>query len=307
MPPQLATAFASPSSSKGRPLGFQITPSDLGMIRAVYNYRFLHADHLSALSGRSYKKVHGRLYKLLQNGFLGRIEMPFQRHLYVLGRQGIDIIVEQGIASREMIEWRLRHHELKELFLKHQLMLVDLHCLLDLAGRDGGVRLKEWREGKELWDKVTFQGDGGRISLPVCPDAFFVLRDEMRPEPRNRLNFFLEADRSTTTHKRFQNKLIAYWRYLSDGLQTKKFGIKTLRVVTFALTRARALGLCQAAREVLPAQAQKYFLFASAEGLSLLNPEAILSDVFLSPRDPEGSAIRHRFVPPISLRAAPNR
>ena len=73
----------------------------------------------------------------------------------MIGREGINILVEQGLASRELVESRLRHHELKELFLKHQLMLVDLHCILELACRGTSLKLITWREGKELWDTVT--------------------------------------------------------------------------------------------------------------------------------------------------------
>src|ERR1700680_2599757 len=73
--------------------GFQLTPADVEMIRSVYKYRFLHIDHVSAMTGRSYKKVHGRMLKLARNHFLGRIELPFQKHIYVVGREGINILV----------------------------------------------------------------------------------------------------------------------------------------------------------------------------------------------------------------------
>ena len=80
--------------------GLQLTPSDIAMIRSVFEYRTLHIDHLSALTNRSYKKVHGRLLKLVQNHFLARFELPFQKHIYVIGREGINVLVDQGIASR---------------------------------------------------------------------------------------------------------------------------------------------------------------------------------------------------------------
>lgn len=275
--------------------GFLLTASDLDMIRIVYEYRLLHIDHVSALTSRSYKKAHGRLLKLVQNHYLARIELPFQKHIYVIGREGINVLVEQGIASRELIEWRLRHHELKELFLRHQLMLVDLHCMLELAGKNTGVKLATWREGKELWENVTTWHNRERVSLPVCPDAFFTLQDNARPEGRNRLNFFLEADRSTTTHKRFQNKLIAYRQYMEDGRHIEKYGIKAFRVVTFTLTKERAESLNDAAREVIPTEALKYFLFASVEGLSITTPEPILSSIFMSPREPRTQ--KQRLVP----------
>jgi hypothetical protein len=277
--------------------GFQLTACDIDLIRAVYEYRFLHIDHLSALVNRSYKKVHGRLFKLVQNRFLARIEFRFQKHIYVIGRVGIDVLVEQGIASREVIEFRLRHQELKELFLRHQLMLVDLRCILELACRGTSIRLDTWREGKHLWDRVVTWHDRARVELPVCPDAFFTLEAGSRPEGRNRLNFFLEADRSTSTHKRFQQKLIAYRQYLEDGRHTKKYGIKTFRVVTFTVTEQRAHALSAAAREVLPETAFKYFLFASVQGLSIADPKQILSDIFVTPEEETGAGRRLRLVP----------
>lgn len=282
-----------------RRAGFQLTASDIQIIRHIYEYRFLHIEHVSALINRSYKKAHGRLLKLVQNHFLARIELPFQKHIYVIGRDGINVLVEQGIASRELIEWRLRHHELKEFFLKHQLMLVDIHCMLELASRGTSVRLDTWREGKELWDSVTAWRNREQVRLPVCPDAFFILQDNARPESRNRLNFFVEADRSTTTHKRFQDKLIAYRQYLNDGLHTKKYGIKTFRVVTLTLTPERAINLSAAAREILPPESLKYFLFASLIGLSVGNPAPILSEMFICPREVNDRGARSRLVPEV--------
>jgi len=246
---------------------------------------------------RSYKKVHGRLFKLVQNRFLARIEFRFQKHIYVIGRVGIEVLVEQGIASRELIEFRLRHQELKELFLQHQLLLVDLRCILELACRGTSIRLATWREGKFLWDRVVTWRDRERVELPVCPDAFFVLEDGSRPEGRNRLNFFLEADRATSTHKRFQQKLIAYRQYLEDGRHTKKYGIKTFRVVTFTLTEQRAQALSAAARDVLPENAFKYFLFSSVQGLSIGDPKRILTDIFVTPGEESGGGRRLGLVP----------
>ncbi len=277
--------------------GFQLTARDIDLIRAVFEYRFLRTDHLSALVDRSYKKVHGRLFKLVQNRFLSRIEFRFQKHIYVIGRGGIDVLVEQGMASRELIDCRLRHQELKELFLRHQLLLVDLRCILELACRGTTMRLSAWREGKDLWDRVVTWQERERVELPVCPDAFIILEDSSRPEGRNRLNFFLEADCSTSTHKRFQQKLIAYRQYLKDGRHAEKYGIKTFRVLTFTLTEQRAHGLSAAAREVLADNELKYFLFASVQGLSITNPKPILSDIFVAPGEETGAGARHRLVP----------
>jgi WD40 repeat protein len=108
---------------------------------------------------------------------------------------------------------------------------------------------------------------------------------------------WFEKLRIPFVYKRFQNKLIAYWQYLKDELHTKKYGIKTFRVVTLTLTKHRARNLCAAAREVLPAEALKYFLFAQIDGLSLANPTPILSEMFVCPRDSADAEVCHRLVP----------
>jgi hypothetical protein len=276
------TTEASAEQVMDRPR-FQLTSSDIEMIEYLYQLRIGTINHLSALTGRSYKKVHGRLFKLIENRYLARIKLPLQKHLYVLGRAGVPVLVERGIAPKEALEWRLRHHELKELFLKHQLMIVELHTMMRIAAVQNGIRVATWKEGKGLWDRVTVTDPSGKTILPIRPDAFFTLESAPENGPRT-FNFFLEADRSTMTHERFQKKIRAYWAYLEQGLHTRRYGIRSFRVVTTTITHARALNLCEAAKEVLPPEARKYFLFASMQDLSLERPAAILSDVFLSPR-----------------------
>jgi hypothetical protein len=68
-------------------------------------------------------------------------------------------------------------------------------------------------------------------------------------------------------------------------------------VVTFTLTEKRALGLSAAAREVLLPDARKHFLFAANEGVSLANPQVILSEILMSPEQDETGRTRLRLVP----------
>jgi hypothetical protein len=230
--------------------GFQLTAGDVEILKLVLEFRLLRIDHLAALTGRSYKKLHGRLFKLVGRRYLSRIELPLQKHIYVLGKAGVPVLVEQGLAPKELLEWRLRHHELKELFLKHQMMVVDFHTALAVAAGDGPVKLVAWKEGQALWNTVSVRIDGAREELPVRPDAFFTLEDTTRPAGQNQVHFFLEADRSTTTHRRFERKLTAYWHYFQDGGHTAKHGIRTFRVVAVTLTAERARNLCAAAVDI---------------------------------------------------------
>ena len=93
------------------------------------------------------------------------------------------------------------------------------------------------------------------------------------------MNFFLEADRSTAAHSRFEGKLRAYWHYREQGLHVKKFDIQSFRVLTVTRTEACAVNLCSLAASVVPERSRKFYLFTSLEHFSLENPTRMLDDV----------------------------
>lgn len=279
--------------------GFALVSGDLEILKLLYEYRLLRREHLSALTQRPAKRLHRRLFKLVQNGYLTTIRLPQQKHIYGLGRAALPALVEQGTADPEILTQRLRIHELKELFLKHEMMIVDIHVMLALAGRAGDLQLCAWREGRELYDSVAVTDHDGIHKLPIRPDAFFSIEDSRRPAGENRAHRFLEADRSSVTHTRFSDKLRAYWHYLVAGLHVKKFGIKNFRVITVTLTPERAKNLCALAASMLPERARKYYLFASIKNFSLENPGSIFGSVYLSPRT-GGAEARYPLIPPPS-------
>ena len=176
------------------------------------------------------------------------------------------------------------------------MMIVDVHSALTIATRANHIKLVAWKEGQELFDRVSVREHGRVSQLPVRPDGFFTLEDTTRPAGKNRVHFMMEADRSTTTHERFLKKVKAYWHYFQQGLHTKKYGIATFRVVTFTLTDERAANLCAAVDTLLPAQARKFYLFTSRPQFSLNNSLSILEEIFITPRDHE--ARRYPLIQP---------
>ena len=240
--------------------------------------------------------MHRRLFKLVNGGFLTTIKLPQQKHIYGFGKASLPILVEQGIADEQLLSTRLRTSELKPLFLKHEMLVVDIHVMLSLASSANSVRLVSWQEGRGLFDFVTVADHNELRKLPIGPDAFFTLEDSRRPEGANRANFFLEADRSSETHTRFRDKIRAYWHYLEQGLHAKKFGIKSFRILTVTLTDARAENLCRLAESMLPDRAKKHYLLTSLKKFSLENPAPIFDEVYLSPRPGEALA-RYPLVP----------
>ena len=267
--------------------GIVLTAADLDIFRLVLEHRFLRREHLQALTGRTGKPMHRRLLKLQQHGYLTiAMRLPKQKFVYGLTAASISELVAAGVATPDLLDERLRTHELTELFLRHEMMIVDIHTAMNLASAEGPLRLLKWQEGRMLWDSVDIVDRGNSIRLPIRPDAFFTLEDSRRPEGKY-AHFALEADRSTTNHLRFGEKIRAYWRYIEEGLHEKKFGVKRFRVLTITLTAARAENLSSLAKTILPERGWKYFFFGSLQPFSLKNPTPIFDEVWISPRTPE--------------------
>jgi len=216
---------------------------------------------LTALTGRHRQALNSRLQTLIREKYVYRTAFPNpnQKHIYSLGTQGFRHLAYAGLIGLDEVPARLRTSELKPFFLDHTLLVADIHATLVLASRDCETRLAQWREGRELYDSVTFYERGRKTRLPVCPDAFFFL--ETNRNQKTRTAFALEADRGTTTRRTFEDKLNAYWHFLEQNRQTKAYGVKWFRVITVTLTRARAEGLSELANISIPAKYRKFFSF----------------------------------------------
>ena len=278
--------------------GFKLTSGDVEILTCVYQCRLVRIDHLEKLTGRSTRPLNTRLMKLTENGYLYRRKGELhEKYVYTLNRKAVPILSESGVAPAESIDLHVRRlRDLKELFLRHALMLTDIHIALILASRESSIQLVDWREGKELYDSITILEDGERKKLPVRPDSIFVLEDTRRPAGKNQLCFFLEADRSTTTNKRFQRKIKGYRAYFEQGVHTKKYGITAARVLTVTLTEARAFNLCKTSGDVLLANISKFYYFGV---VSSITPECIFDAILITPHDFEKGK-RYSLIPPLA-------
>jgi hypothetical protein len=271
----------------------KLQDSDRELLRYCHELRFATIDHLVALTGRLRQSLNVRILQLAAEKYLYRITFPNpnQKHIYTIGTAGFQYLAHQGIVLIEDVPERFRANELKPLFLNHTLFVSDIHATLLLASRSSHLELSDWQEGKGIYDDVTFFEDGRKVRLPVCPDGFFTLRNTNRPEPTNRLSFALEADRSTTTRRTFDDKLRAYCNYLEQKKQEGKFNVRWFRVVTVTLTQARADSLRMLARESVPDRLQKFFLFTSREYFSLDEPDYIYYEIYRSAKDEKAASL----------------
>ncbi len=264
----------------------KLQDSDRELLRYCHELRFATIDHLVALTGRLRQSLNVRILQLAAEKYLYRITFPNpnQKHIYTIGTAGFQYLAHQGIIPIEDVPERFRANELKPLFLNHTLFVSDIHTTLLLASRTSHLQLADWQEGKGIYDDVTFYEDGRKVRLPVCPDGFFTLRNTRRPELSNRLSFALEADRSTTTRRTFDDKLRAYCNYLEQKKQEKKFNVRWFRMLTVTLTKARADSLAELACDTISEQLQKFFLFTSYENFSPESPSRIHDAICRTPK-----------------------
>lgn len=268
--------------AQSKPAGFVLTKWDLDILCLIWQHRFLRREQLAILTGRSAKKLHDRLFQMSKRGYLKPLKFPQQQHIYTIAKEGVRSLVRQGIAPADLLDERLRTHELTQYYLEHEMLIVDVHIAMSLASNKGPIRLVDWKQGRENYDSVVV--DGQRI--PVSPDAFFTLQDTRRPPESSLSHFFLEADLSSENHRYFRNKIIGAAHYYREGRHADKFTIAGFRVLTVTLTEARARNLCALAQSLLPeGTARKLFLFTSLENFSLNTPETIFGSICFSPRD----------------------
>jgi hypothetical protein len=248
--------------------GFQLQDGDVELLHYVFQLRLATVDHLSSLSGRSVRALWNRLLKLKKRRFLASVARFMQKQVCALGSQGVEVLIEQGYAPVDMKDARLRHRELTDFGIRHSLFVADIHARLMLLQRTGSIRLVRWREGHALWDTAMTPLEGATI--PVRPDAYFVLKRAGLPEGKNIFHFFLEADRSTMSHARITQKISGYLAYYDQGRHAKKYpGMNAFVVATVTETRSRAEELRNDLYSLIPRGARQAYRFIAFEDLTL--------------------------------------
>lgn len=187
----------------------------------------------------------------------------------------------------------MREGEIKsDQFINHELMIAELHIMLELGASHSPLRLLEWKEGTTTHFSFSTIINGQVQDVRIEPDAFFMLQDARRPEGKNTCSFVLEADRITMPKKerpgsrRMSDKFKRYEQSIAGSDIFKAYKMPAIRVITITRTRARRDSLAATAEELVSEKYRKYFLFSSLEDLTD-DPASIFNPVFLRPGDPK--------------------
>lgn len=241
MPPK-ERQYARRDQRPKNPKPMRLTERDLHIIRAVYEYRVLTTQHLQTLFFSSRHQTYARLASLYQHGFLERKFLGVYADkmntptLYLLDRRGAELLqAKLGLD----IEWNSHTKDVGVPFLEHTLAINTVRVAVAKACEaTPGFALLKWLGEPEMkagYDRVIIRSTTGKnVSVSLIPDSYCVLST-----PKGIGHFFLELDRGTMTTKRFKNKILAYQAYYQTGAYEKRYGTKSLRVLTIASSPVR--------------------------------------------------------------------
>jgi len=262
---------------------------DLEIIKLAWDYRFLNSEQIQALVQGSEQVVLRRLQKLFHHGYLDRplsqivFSNPLfgpQKMVYSLGDKGADLLAEEYGIDRGEISWQEKNKEVKERYIQHTLMISDFRTCLTLSLKNTPeTKLLFWQRDnpQKLRYHVQVRDGTQQKTLSIIPDGFFCVED-----PESKMYFFLEADRSTMTNKRYLAKMRAYWAwYRHNG--TKELGFDSFRILTITKTINRRDNLAKVTQRAFDDPGGHYmFWFASQEDFSLSNPSSTLGDIWVT-------------------------
>lgn len=284
------------------PPPLRLTSDDLAILRHVAEHRFLRSTHLTALLNRPAKKIVERLSALYHNAYLDRPRAQLDYYatagstpfVYALGNKGADVLAGLDGRPRANIDWTTKNRSAGRLFIDHTLMIANLMIALELATRRrSDVRLIGPRELHSLlpasartaphpWTltaKIKYKGK--TVEAKVIPDKVFGL--EFR-DTGKRCYFFVEADRGTMpirrTHPRqtsFEHKLRTYLAAHAAHVHRDRLALANFRVLTITTSRARAMTMIGALKEIAQGKGFNQFLFTDKATLTS-SPDVLTLD-----------------------------
>ncbi|NLF02710.1 MAG: hypothetical protein GX601_17220 [Anaerolineales bacterium] len=237
---------------------------------AIYRYRVLRRDQAQQLFFPSKNTANQRLKLLHQHGFLARRRLPVEygqgsgQALYLLGGRGAALVAAQLGVDVAEIGWRRTHNHVSSPFLEHTLMVNDIRLAVEAAASQQGYRIEAWLREEELKvapDRVWVETRSRqRRRIAVVPDAHFRLS-----MTGHRACFFLEADRATETQGCWAQKIRAYLAYIHSGAYLRRYGSRSLRILTVTTGEKRMANLVRTTAQTCRSRDQGLFWFTSVE------------------------------------------
>jgi hypothetical protein len=237
---------------------YRITPRDLEVIHSVYTHRLLTSEQILALHFASPALARSRLRRMFQYRLLWRTELPTKPTegrrplVYFLDEKGAECLFEHYDLEPEDLDWDKEHNSVSDPFIEHLIKTNEVRISFEIAARQHSMAIEKWLDDKTLKSKqqkdyVTITGpQGGKHKTAIVPDGYFYIKLDEKKYSHN----FLEVDRATVVgmysqsgRRDWARKVRAYLAYYHQGFYQKRYGTKSMRVLTVTTGEKRLQNL----------------------------------------------------------------
>lgn len=246
----------------------RITTRSIEIIDTIYRYRFVPTSLIVRLVTGDIRTTERHLQNLYHQGLINRWAFPStfyptEFNYYLDDRRALTLLINEKGYDAEKLDYEIvkrnrekRYSEItmsremiklqgRLMHLHHELMISRFHFMLEKACQKSGgkVELLGFYQGSALWNsvevaKVHFDKEGNMRemeeteTLPHRPDALFALYFPDHDGEERTQYFFYEADRKTTSIKKFNKKLRAHFHYIvKQKKHAADYGVKRIRAV----------------------------------------------------------------------------
>lgn len=245
------------------------------LLGALAEREYLAVHQLGALIGQTADAVAPVLERLVRDRHVRVLTGASGSRAYALALRGSRLLAE--LTGDEPVPiGRARSAAI----LDHELLKNDLAVVLQLLDAQGAIKLLRWETARDqLADAVHLMRGRRGERVALVADARAVIATPNGPS-----SLLVEIDMGTVSLARMSTKYEGYTAWWRGGGPERRFGTKSLRVLTIAKHEARMARLRAAATEAVGSDAHGLLWFASADVLDADAPEKLLAPRFWTAR-----------------------
>lgn len=243
------------------------------LLQTLADRDVLSRPQLAVLVGRPRAELDPVVADLIVRGHIGQLVGDVTRETGLkLTRKGARYLAELTGAEAPPVR-AVRATTM----LAHELMTNDLAVVLKLLDDRGLVKLLRWETARDvLADAVrVLRGSNKSERIPLVADALVVLATQAGPTA-----LLVEIDLGTVSLARMRRRYEGYAAWWRMGGPERRFGVRSLRLLTIASHPDRAARLREAASEVAEAGSRGLFWFGAGDVLDFEQPERFLEPRF---------------------------
>ena len=269
-------------------------------LEALARHEFLNARQLAVLCALPVGEVGPALEVLVRDRLVVRllpasVDSRERVPAYALTRHGVgELSRTSDVPKPRVVNAR------KSLYmLAHELARNDFGVVLHALDRSGSIRLLRWETSRARIAASVQLVERGRPSrVPLVADALAVVANGHSRSDA----FLVEVDRGTVGIARMRAKYAGYLQWWRDRGPERRFGLRSLRVVTLAPNTPRLERLREAAIQASGGRGSGLLWFGEQKLASLQDPARLLEPAWT--RATPGSSLEHLFVPLAAAAAA---